>query len=50
MPLIHNESDPLKRGFASFVASNPNAPIRNAFYDALNSIEPVAGEEPWKTL
>ncbi|GAA8307689.1 glycosyltransferase family 10 [Helicobacter pylori] len=41
--LIHNESDPLKRGFASFVASNPNAPIRNAFYDALNAIEPVAG-------
>ncbi|BAW44078.1 fucosyltransferase [Helicobacter pylori] len=41
--LIHNESDPLKRGFASFVASNANAPIRNAFYDALNSIEPVTG-------
>ncbi len=41
--LIHNESDPLKRGFASFVASNANAPVRNAFYDALNSIEPVAG-------
>ncbi|GAA7542984.1 glycosyltransferase family 10 [Helicobacter pylori] len=40
--LIHNESDPLKRGFASFVASNANAPIRNAFYDALNAIEPVA--------
>ncbi|WQT25517.1 fucosyltransferase [Helicobacter pylori] len=41
--LIHNESDPLKRGFASFVASNANAPVRNAFYEALNSIEPVAG-------
>ncbi|MFP6043146.1 glycosyltransferase family 10 domain-containing protein, partial [Helicobacter pylori] len=41
--LINNESDPLKRGFASFVASNPNAPKRNAFYEALNSIEPVAG-------
>ncbi|WQV93762.1 fucosyltransferase [Helicobacter pylori] len=41
--LINNESDPLKRGFASFVASNANAPIRNAFYDALNSIEPVTG-------
>ncbi|GHR45989.1 fucosyltransferase [Helicobacter pylori] len=41
--LIHNESDPLKRGLASFVASNANAPIRNAFYEALNSIEPVAG-------
>ncbi|UOR33972.1 glycosyltransferase family 10 domain-containing protein [Helicobacter pylori] len=40
--LIHNESDPLKRGFASFIASNANAPIRNAFYDALNAIEPVA--------
>ncbi|KAA6498013.1 alpha-1,3-fucosyl transferase, partial [Helicobacter pylori] len=35
--VVNNESDPLKRGFASFVASNPNAPIRNAFYDALNS-------------
>ncbi|MGL2637936.1 glycosyltransferase family 10 domain-containing protein [Helicobacter pylori] len=41
--LINNESDPLKRGFASFVASNPNAPKRNAFYDALNAIEPVTG-------
>ncbi|WRA70440.1 fucosyltransferase [Helicobacter pylori] len=41
--VVNNESDPLKRGFASFVASNPNAPIRNAFYDALNSIEPVTG-------
>ncbi|QQW63138.1 fucosyltransferase [Helicobacter pylori] len=41
--LINNESDPLKRGFASFVASNANAPVRNAFYEALNSIEPVAG-------
>ncbi|WQX24124.1 fucosyltransferase [Helicobacter pylori] len=41
--LIHNESDPLKRGFASFVASNANTPMRNAFYDALNSIEPVTG-------
>ncbi|WQT55967.1 fucosyltransferase [Helicobacter pylori] len=41
--LINNEIDPLKRGFASFVASNPNAPIRNAFYEALNSIELVAG-------
>ncbi|WQV85407.1 fucosyltransferase [Helicobacter pylori] len=40
--LINNEIDPLKRGFASFVASNANAPIRNAFYEALNSIEPVA--------
>ncbi|WP_183022330.1 hypothetical protein, partial [Helicobacter pylori] len=27
----------------AFVASNPNAPIRNAFYDALNAIEPVTG-------
>ncbi len=41
--LINNEIDPLKRGFASFVASNPNTPKRNAFYDALNSIEPVTG-------
>ncbi|WRC43722.1 fucosyltransferase [Helicobacter pylori] len=41
--LINNKIDPLKRGFASFVASNANAPVRNAFYEALNSIEPVAG-------
>ncbi|WQS99914.1 fucosyltransferase [Helicobacter pylori] len=41
--VVNNKSDPLKRGFASFVASNPNAPKRNAFYEALNSIEPVAG-------
>ncbi|GAA8506909.1 glycosyltransferase family 10 [Helicobacter pylori] len=41
--LIHNEIDPLKRGFASFVASNAKAPMRNAFYDALNAIEPVTG-------
>ncbi|MGL2357076.1 glycosyltransferase family 10 domain-containing protein, partial [Helicobacter pylori] len=41
--VVNDESDPLKRGFASFVASNANAPIRNAFYDALNSIEPVTG-------
>ncbi|WP_187864088.1 glycosyltransferase family 10 domain-containing protein [Helicobacter pylori] len=40
--VVNNESDPLKRGFASFVASNANAPVRNAFYEALNSIEPVA--------
>ncbi|MDU9762399.1 glycosyltransferase family 10, partial [Helicobacter pylori] len=41
--VVNNESDPLKRGFASFVASNANAPKRNAFYEALNSIEPVTG-------
>ncbi|MGL2663537.1 glycosyltransferase family 10 domain-containing protein, partial [Helicobacter pylori] len=41
--VVNNESDPLKRGFASFVASNPNAPKRNAFYDALSAIEPVTG-------
>ncbi|MFP6236326.1 glycosyltransferase family 10 domain-containing protein [Helicobacter pylori] len=41
--VMNGKTDPLKRGFASFVASNPNAPMRNAFYDALNSIEPVAG-------
>ncbi|WQW49094.1 fucosyltransferase [Helicobacter pylori] len=41
--VVNGKTDPLKRGFASFVASNPNAPIRNAFYDALNSIEPVTG-------
>ncbi|RVY75650.1 fucosyltransferase [Helicobacter pylori] len=41
--VVNNESDPLKRGFASFVASNSNAPKRNAFYDALNAIEPVTG-------
>ncbi|WQZ20926.1 fucosyltransferase [Helicobacter pylori] len=41
--VVDGKTDPLKRGFASFVASNPNAPIRNAFYEALNSIEPVTG-------
>ncbi|MFP6159003.1 glycosyltransferase family 10 domain-containing protein [Helicobacter pylori] len=41
--VVNGKTDPLKRGFASFVASNPNAPKRNAFYDALNSIEPVTG-------
>ncbi|GAA8499193.1 glycosyltransferase family 10 [Helicobacter pylori] len=41
--VVDGKTDPLKRGFASFVASNPDAPIRNAFYDALNAIEPVAG-------
>ncbi len=41
--VVEGKTDPLKRGFASFVASNPNAPIRNAFYEALNAIEPVAG-------
>ncbi|MGN8362337.1 glycosyltransferase family 10 domain-containing protein, partial [Helicobacter pylori] len=41
--VVNGKTDPLKRGFASFVASNPNAPIRNAFYDALNAIEPVTG-------
>ncbi len=41
--IVNGKTDPLKRGFASFVASNPNAPKRNAFYDALNSIEPVTG-------
>ncbi|GAA9896553.1 glycosyltransferase family 10 [Helicobacter pylori] len=40
--VVNGETDPLKRGFASFVASNANAPIRNAFYETLNSIEPVA--------
>ncbi|GAA9709333.1 glycosyltransferase family 10 [Helicobacter pylori] len=41
--VVNGKTDPLKRGFASFVASNPNAPKRNAFYDALNAIEPVTG-------
>ncbi|WP_033618440.1 glycosyltransferase family 10 domain-containing protein [Helicobacter pylori] len=41
--VVKGESDPFKRGFASFVASNPNAPKRNAFYEALNTIEPVTG-------
>ncbi|WQX25471.1 fucosyltransferase [Helicobacter pylori] len=41
--VVNDESDPLKRGFASFVASNTNAPVRSAFYDALNAIEPVTG-------
>ncbi|WQV01970.1 fucosyltransferase [Helicobacter pylori] len=41
--VVKGESDAFKRGFASFVASNPNAPKRNAFYEALNTIEPVTG-------
>ncbi|WRE32383.1 fucosyltransferase [Helicobacter pylori] len=41
--VVDGKTDPLKRGFASFVASNANAPMRNAFYEALNSIEPVTG-------
>ncbi len=41
--VVEGKTDPLKRGFASFVASNPNAPIRNAFYEALKAIELVAG-------
>ncbi|GAA7495078.1 glycosyltransferase family 10 [Helicobacter pylori] len=41
--VVNGETDPLKREFASFVASNANAPIRNAFYEALNAIEPVVG-------
>ncbi|WRE31403.1 fucosyltransferase [Helicobacter pylori] len=41
--VVDGKTDHLKRGFASFVASNANAPMRNAFYEALNSIEPVTG-------
>ncbi|CRF46536.1 hypothetical protein [Helicobacter heilmannii] len=41
--LAREQSDPLKRGFASFVASNPNAPVRNAFYQELKHYHPVAG-------
>ncbi|BDQ28212.1 hypothetical protein ASB7_00490 [Helicobacter ailurogastricus] len=41
--LAREQSDPLKRGFASFVASNPNAPIRNAFYQELNTYKPGCG-------
>ncbi|BCZ16800.1 hypothetical protein NHP190003_00820 [Helicobacter sp. NHP19-003] len=41
--LAREQSDPLKRGFASFVASNPNAPARNAFYKELNAYKPGGG-------
>ncbi len=41
--VVKGESDPFKRGFASFVAGNANAPMRNAFCEALNSVEPVTG-------
>lgn len=41
--LVREQSDPLKRGFASFVASNPNAPVRNSAYQALCAYRPVAG-------
>ncbi|BCD69914.1 glycosyltransferase family 10 domain-containing protein [Helicobacter suis] len=49
--LIREQTDPLKRGFASFVASNPNAPMRNACYQELNSYRPVAsGGRVFNTL
>ncbi|WP_205436016.1 glycosyltransferase family 10 domain-containing protein, partial [Helicobacter suis] len=49
--LIREQTDPLKRGFASFVASNPNAPMRNACYQELNAYRPVAsGGKVFNTL
>ncbi|WP_121020761.1 hypothetical protein [Helicobacter vulpis] len=41
--LFKDQRDPLKREFASFVASNPNAPMRNAFYQHLKGYRPVGG-------
>ncbi|WP_158655707.1 hypothetical protein [Helicobacter cynogastricus] len=41
--LVREQSDLCKRGFASFVASNPNAPMRNACYQELCAYRPVAG-------
>ncbi|WP_158654479.1 glycosyltransferase family 10 domain-containing protein [Helicobacter felis] len=41
--LAREQSDPCKRGFASFVASNLNAPMRNACYQELCAYRPVAG-------
>ncbi|WP_143440783.1 glycosyltransferase family 10 domain-containing protein [Helicobacter suis] len=49
--LIREQTDPLKRAFASFVASNPNAPMRNACYQELNTYAPVAsGGRVFNTL
>ncbi|TSA79522.1 hypothetical protein FNE76_07945, partial [Helicobacter mehlei] len=41
--LASDQSDPTKRAFASFVASNPKAPVRNAFYQLLNAYRPIGG-------
>ncbi|WP_104759879.1 hypothetical protein [Helicobacter bizzozeronii] len=41
--LASNQSDPTKRAFASFVASNPKAPVRNAFHQLLNAYRPIGG-------
>ncbi|AFI06346.1 alpha1,3-fucosyl transferase [Helicobacter cetorum MIT 99-5656] len=41
--VVNGDIDPLKREFASFVASNSQAPVRNAFYDALSSVGAIAG-------
>ncbi|WP_104749076.1 glycosyltransferase family 10 domain-containing protein [Helicobacter cynogastricus] len=41
--LVREQSDPFKREFASFVASNINAPVRNALYQIFNTYKPVAG-------
>ncbi|WP_240329637.1 glycosyltransferase family 10 domain-containing protein, partial [Helicobacter suis] len=49
--LIREQTDPLKRDFASFVASNPNAPMRNACYQELNLYRPVAsGGQVFNTI
>ncbi|WP_285658651.1 glycosyltransferase family 10 domain-containing protein, partial [Helicobacter bizzozeronii] len=41
--LAREQKNPLERDFASFVASNWDAPMRNASYQKLNDYRPVAG-------
>ncbi|WP_158652864.1 glycosyltransferase family 10 domain-containing protein [Helicobacter felis] len=41
--LAREQKNPLEREFASFVASNWGAPMRNNFYQQLNEYRPVAG-------
>nr|WP_104729230.1 glycosyltransferase family 10 [Helicobacter felis] len=41
--LAREQKNPLERDFASFVASNWEAPMRNASYQKLNDYRPVAG-------
>ncbi len=41
--ILKGQADPFKRGFVSFVSSNKEAPIRNAFYDALSCVDAIAG-------
>ncbi len=48
--LLEGQVDFFKREFASFVASNPNAPMRNSAYQALCAYRSVAGGGGYSTL